>query len=159
MHSSCSVYSSSWGKVTIEPILRLDTIGWRTNRFSTSSVFAKWGKTDTAVLSFPKIIKSVKSDHILKFSCGLNNHILTATIFSLRSSPVPPIFKSIAVRSSPDLPESRFSSDPVMIGAHCLSLPNPKSEFKTCEKADSGGESHLIFGSSRSLHGLYKYHF
>jgi len=31
-----------------------------------------------------------------------NNHIETTKIFSVRSSPDPPIFKKIAVRSSPD---------------------------------------------------------
>jgi len=39
-------------------------------------------------------------------------------IFSVRSSPDPPIFKKIAVRSSPDPAEVGFSPDPVLIRAH-----------------------------------------
>ena len=57
----------------------------------------------------------VKSDHNLNFWYFQNNHIKTTKIFSVRSSPDPPIFKKIAVRSSPDpcspLTASIFSTD------------------------------------------------
>ena len=42
-----------------------------------------------------------------------NNHIETKNIFSVRSSPDPPIFKKNAVRSSPEPAKIGFSPDPV----------------------------------------------
>ena len=39
-------------------------------------------------------------------------------IFSVRSSPDPPIFKKIVVPSSPDPSKIGFSADPVLIRAH-----------------------------------------
>jgi len=43
-------------------------------------------------------------------------------IFSVRSSPDPPIFKKIAIRSSPDPAKIGFSPDPVLIRAHLCKL-------------------------------------
>jgi len=43
---------------------------------------------------------------------------LTQQIFSVGSSPDPPISKKITVRSSPDPAKIDFSSDPVLIRAH-----------------------------------------
>jgi len=62
-----------------------------------------------------------------------NNHINTTKILSVRSSPDPPIFKKIAVRSSPVPAKIGFSPDPVRSGPDpcsslvallVLSLPN-----------------------------------
>jgi len=49
-------------------------------------------------------------------------------IFSVRSSPGLPIFKKIAVRSSPDPPKIGFSPDPVR------SSPDPCSSLKTVNR-------------------------
>jgi len=57
--------------------------------------------------------KSVKSDHNWNFWYVQNNNIETKNIFSVRSSPDPPIFKKIAVRSSPYPAKIGFSPDPV----------------------------------------------
>jgi len=46
------------------------------------------------------------------------NHIKTTKIYSGRSGPDPPIFKKIAVRSSPDPAKIDFGPDPVLIRAH-----------------------------------------
>jgi len=49
----------------------------------------------------------------------------TTKIFSVRSSPDPPIFKKVAVRSSPDPAKICFSPDPVRSGpvrAHLCSV-------------------------------------
>jgi len=42
----------------------------------------------------------------------------TLKIFSVRSSPYPPIFIKIAVRSSPEPAKNGFSPDPVLIRTH-----------------------------------------
>jgi len=52
------------------------------------------------------------------------NHTKTTKIFSVRSSLDPPIFKKIAVRSSPDPDKIGFSPDPVRSRPDpCSSLP------------------------------------
>jgi len=56
----------------------------------------------------------VKSGHNFNFWYFQNNHIKTTNIFSVRSSPDPPIFKKIAVRSSPDPAKTGFSPDQVL---------------------------------------------
>jgi len=67
----------------------------------------------------------VKWDHNLNFWYFQNNHIKTTKIFSVWSSPDPPIFKKIAVRSSPDPAKISFSPDPVRsspVHAHLFRL-------------------------------------
>jgi len=70
--------------------------------------------------------KPVKSDHNQNFWYFQNNHIKPTKIFSVRSNPDPPIFKKIAVRSSPDPAKIGFSPDPVR------SSPDPCSSLVSC---------------------------
>ena len=67
--------------------------------------------------------KPVKSDHNSNFWYFQNNHIETTKLFSVGSSPDPPISKKIAVRSSPDPAKIGFSLDPVRSSTdRCSSL-------------------------------------
>jgi len=78
-------------------------------------------------------LSSNVSNHITrKTLTWLNNHIKTAKIFSVRSSPDPPIFKKIAVRSSPDPAKIDFSLDPVRSSPDpCSSLLSIRDEHWT----------------------------
>jgi len=65
--------------------------------------------------------KPVQSDHNQNCWDFQNNHIETTKIFSARSSSDPPIFKEIAILSSPNRPKLTsvlLQSDPVLIRAH-----------------------------------------
>jgi len=67
--------------------------------------------------------KPVKLDHNQNFWYFHNIYIKTTKFFSVRSSLDLPIFKKIAVRSSPDLAKIGFSPDPVRSSSDpCSSL-------------------------------------
>ena len=87
---------------------------------SPNTIFAFDGKIHT-------ISKPVKSDHNSVFWYFQNNHIKTTNIFSVRSSPDPPIVKKIVVRSSPDPAKIGFGPDPVR------SSPDPCSSLTDSE--------------------------
>jgi len=102
-------------------LLTLNVIWWIQFELqsSPSRVFAFDDKIYTT------ISKPVKSDHNENCCYFQNNH-KTTKIFSVRSSPDPPIFKKIAVRSSPDPTKISFSPDPAR------SSPDPCSSLVYC---------------------------
>ena len=83
----------------------------------------------------PAELLSFMAKYTLPLTTNLQNHITTnifdvvrivtskQQIFSVRSSPDPPILKKIAVRSSPDPAKIGFSLDPVR------SSPDPCSSL------------------------------
>jgi len=77
---------------------------------SKKSKFVKFGIRKPNLATLQQICKIGSQ---LKFWYVQNNNIETKNIFSVRSSPDPPIFKKIAVRSSPYLASIGFTPDPV----------------------------------------------
>jgi len=93
--------------------------------------------------------KSVKSDHNQNFWYFQNIHIKTTNIFSIRSSPDPPIFKKIVVRSSPDPAKIGFSPDP------CSSLVETlnKSRLREIYDIDTSEDTFIITITLKNFQG------
>jgi len=87
--------------------------------------------------------KSVKSNHKWNFLYVQNNHIKKRKIFSVRSSPDPPDFEKIPVRSRPDPAKIDFSPEAVR------SSPDPCSSL-----ADSGLMDAMVVDWCSAVHDM-----
>jgi len=100
--------------------------------------------------------KPVKSDHNSNFWYFQNNNIETTKLFSVGSSPDPPISKKIAVRSSPDPAKIGFSLDPVRSSTdRCSSLLHTWQEVYRIRISEfESGRIQLILNKSDTDYGF-----